>query len=87
MRLNDSSLSFVLNFLLGVAWAMLFLGVSSTFLSYYSESLSFALIYGVISTLPGLFAILILEHIFTSRATYIEMTKQTALLEAILHKD
>lgn len=87
MRLNDASLSFVINFLLGVAWAIAFLGASSTFFSFYQESLSFALIYSVIAFLPGLIAVLLLEHILTSRATYFELTKQSKLLEALLKKD
>jgi len=88
MRLNDTSLSFVINFLLGVAWATSFLGLIITFFFYFSESFTFtfAIVLSFLSALPGLFGVLILEHIITSRATYIEITKQTKLLEALVHK-
>ncbi|MDQ7086298.1 MAG: hypothetical protein Q9M36_15970 [Sulfurovum sp.] len=87
MRLQNKSLDFVVNFLLGVAWATLFVGMISTFLSYYSESLLYAMIFGLFASLPGLIGILLLEYIITSRESYIQLQKQTHLLEQLLHKE
>lgn len=83
MRLKDRSLGFVVNFLLGVAWAIAFIGAISTFFSYYSESFFFALISAFIAALPGLIGILLLEHMITSKEKYLELQKQTLLLEKI----
>jgi drug/metabolite transporter (DMT)-like permease len=87
MRLSNHSLSFVINFLLGVSWATFFLAGISTFFSYYSESLISASFLAIFASLPGLFMVLILEHIITMKSTHHEIKKQTKLLEAILSKD
>jgi len=84
MRLGDHPLSFVVNFLLGVAWATAFLGAISAFLSSYSDSFFLALIFAVMATLPGFISILLIEHFITSKEKYLELQKQTKLLEALL---
>ena len=87
MRLKDKSLSFVVNFLLGVAWASAFIGALTTFISLYSDSFLLALVYAAIAALPGLIGVLILEHIISSKEKQHELEKQTKLLEALLKKD
>jgi len=87
MRLKDRSLSFVVNFLLGVAWATAFIGAVSTFLSYYSESFLFALISAVVASLPEMIADLLIEHFITSKEKHLELQKQTKLLEQLIEKE
>jgi len=86
MRLKGTSLSFVINFLLGVAWATAFIGAVSTFLSFFSQSFLFAIIAAVIAMLPGLIGVLLLEYFIVSRDKYFELQKQTALLQKILEQ-
>jgi len=87
MRLKDRSLSFVVNFLLGVAWATAFIGAVSTFLSIYSDSLLFALISAVVASLPGMIGVLFIEHFITSKEKHLELQKQTKLLEKLIQKE
>jgi zinc transporter ZupT len=87
VRLKDNSLSFVVNFLLGVAWAAAFIGAVSAFLSYYSDSILFAFISGVIAALPGMIGVLLLEHFISSKEKQFELQKQTRLLEELLKKE
>jgi uncharacterized membrane protein YeaQ/YmgE (transglycosylase-associated protein family) len=84
MRLKDSSLGFIINFLLGVAWAAVLIGAVTSFLSFYSTSLLFAIVSSFIGALPGLIGILLLEYIITNKEKYEELTKQTKLLQQIL---
>ncbi len=84
MRLKDKSLSFIINFLLGVAWAFMLIGAVTSFLSSYHDGILVALISAFIGMLPGMFAVLLLEHIITSKEQYYELKKQTALLEKIV---
>ncbi len=83
MRLKDASLSFVVNFLLGVAWAAAFIGAVSAFLSYYSESFLFAMISAVVAALPGMIGVLFVEHFITSKEKHLELQKQTELLQQL----
>jgi uncharacterized membrane protein YeaQ/YmgE (transglycosylase-associated protein family) len=84
MRLKDSSLGFIVNFLLGVAWAAVLIGAVTSFLSFYSTSLLFAIVSSFIGALPGLIGILLLEYIITNKEKHEELKKQTKLLEEIL---
>ena len=86
MRLQNGPLSFVVNFLLGVAWASVLLGAITSFLTFYPESLLLAFISAFIGALPGMISVLILEHIITGKERYLELKKQTALLEKILEQ-
>jgi chromate transport protein ChrA len=86
MSLSEKSLGFVINFLLGVAWATVLIGAISTFLSYYSDSLFFAILSGLVATVPGMIAVLILEHIIISKDKYLELQKQTKLLQLLLQE-
>lgn len=87
MRLKDASLSFVVNFLLGVAWAAAFVGAVSTFLSYYSDSFLFAILSAAIAALPGMIGVLFIEHFMTSKEKHFELQKQTKLLEQLTQKE
>ena len=87
MRLKDKSLSFVVNFLLGIAWASALIGAVSTFFSLFSDSFLQALIFAAFAALPGLIGVLLLEHMITSKEKQFELEKQTKLLEALLHKE
>lgn len=87
MRLKDKSLSFVINFLLGVAWATAFIGAVSTFLSMYSQSFLFAIISAFVAALPGMIGVLFIEHFITSKEKHEELQKQTKLLEQLTKKE
>ena len=84
MRLEDKPLGFIINFLLGVAWAFVLTGAVTSFLAFYSTNLFFAIISAFIGTLPGLIGILLLEHIITNKEKYEELKKQTQLLEELV---
>jgi len=84
MRLGDRPLGFIINFLLGVAWAFVLIGTVTSFLSFYSENIFFAIIYACIGALPGMVAVLVLEYIITSKEKYAELQKQTKLLEELV---
>lgn len=83
MRLGDRPLGFIINFLLGVAWAFVLIGAVTSFMSFYSENIFFAIIYACIGALPGMVAVLLLEYIITSKEKYTELQKQTKLLEEL----
>ena len=87
MRLKDSSLGFVVNFLLGVAWAAVLIGAVTSFLSFYHNSFFFAIISAFVGALPGLVAVLLLEHIITNKEKHLELKKQTKLLQQLLVKN
>ena len=84
MRLEYKPLGFIINFLLGVAWAFVLIGAVTSFLAFYSTNLFFAIISAFIGTLPGLIGILLLEHIITNKEKYEELKKQTQLLEELV---
>ena len=86
MRLQNGPLSFVVNFLLGIAWAAFVLGAMTSFLAFYPESLLFAFISSFIGALPCMVSVLLLEHIITGKERYLELKKQTALLEKLLEQ-
>ena len=84
MRLQNAPLSFVINFLLGVSWAAVLLGAITSFLAFYQDSFFVALVSAFIGALPGMVAVLLLEHIITNKEKHLELKKQTALLEKLL---
>ena len=86
MRLQNGPLSFVVSFLLGIAWAAVLLGAITSFLAFYPESLLLAFISAFIGALPGMISVLLLEHIITGKERYVELKKQTALLEKLLEQ-
>ena len=84
MRLKDRSLGFIVNFLLGVAWAFVLIGAVTSFLTFYSTSWFYAIVSALIGVLPGLIGILFLEHIITNKEKHYELKKQTQLLEELV---
>jgi len=86
MRLENKTLAFVINFLLGIAWAAVLIGAVTSFLSFYQSSFFFAVVSAFVGALPGLLAVLLLEHIITNKEKHLELKKQTKLLEQILRK-
>jgi len=84
MRLQNGPLSFVVSFLLGVAWASVLLGAVTSFLSFYQISIFLGIVSAVIGVLPGMVMVVALEHVITAKERYLELKKQTALLEQLL---
>lgn len=84
MRLQNGPLSFVVNFLLGVAWASVLLGAVTSFLTFYHESFLLAVVSAFIGALPGMVSVLLLEHVITAKERHLELKKQTELLEKLL---
>lgn len=84
MRLKDKSLNLVVNFLLGISWATVLLGAITSFLSFYHDSLLYAIISAFIGAVPGMVGVLLLEHIITNKEKYYELKKQTKLLESLV---
>ena len=87
MRLGDKSLEFIVNFLLGVSWALIVIGALSAFVNYYSYSFGIMIVYTFVGMLPGVFALVLLEHIIVSKEKFIELKKQTRILEALQAKE
>jgi len=86
MRLEDKYLSFVVNFLLGVAWASVIIGAVTSFLSFYHDSFLQALVSAFVGSMPGIVAVLLLEVIITTKEKHLELKKQTKLLEELLSR-
>ncbi|WP_295421489.1 hypothetical protein [Sulfurovum sp.] len=84
MRLEDRSLGFVINFLLGVAWAAVLIGAVSSFLSFYQNSFLFALVSALIGAIPGMIGVLFLEYLIMSKEKCEELKKQTKLLQQLV---
>ncbi len=85
MRLGNKPLGFLVSFLLGVAWASVFVGAVTSFLTFYEEIFFYALVSAFIAALPGIAAVLALEYFITSKERLDELKKQTKLLEKLLH--
>ncbi len=86
MRLENGSLSFVINFLLGVSWAVMLIGATTSFLSFFHGNIFFAIVSALIGAIPGLVAVVLLEYFITDKEKLEELKKQTRLLEKIENK-
>ena len=86
MRLENKSLGFVVNFLLGVAWASALLGAVTSFLALYQISIFLGIISAVMGAVPGMVLVVLLEHVITAKERQLELQKQTALLEKLLEQ-
>jgi len=86
MRLLSKPISFIVNFLLGSAWAFMFIGAVTSFLALYSDNLFVAISYAFVGSLPGMAAIVLIEHIITNKEQLEELKKHTQLLEEINNK-
>ena len=83
MRLENGSLSFVINFLLGVSWAVMLIGAVTSFLSFIHDNIFFAIVSALIGAIPGFIAVVLLEYFITDKEKLDELKKQTRLLEKI----
>lgn len=83
MRLGSKSLEFIVNFLLGVSWALTLLGAISAFALSSDVSFFYMIVYTLIGMIPGIIALLVLEHVITSKEAFLELQKQTKLLETL----
>jgi zinc transporter ZupT len=87
MRVRERSLHFVVNFLLGVAWATAFIGAVSTFLSYYpTNPFLFSLLFALLAMIPGFIFVLCIEHFITAKERSYALEEQTRLLKELLQK-
>jgi len=83
MRLGNKPLGFLVSFLLGVAWASVFLGAITSFLTFYEETFFYALVSAFIAALPGIVSVLALEYFITSKEKLEELKKQTKILQQL----
>ena len=81
MRLHRNSLGFLINFLLGVAWALVLIGAFYTFYTYYRFSIIDGIVMTFLGALPGLFFVTVLEYMISGIERLEELKKQTAILE------
>ena len=86
MRFNSKSLGFVVNFLLGVSWAIMLIGAYTSFTLNYTHSILFGLFSAIMGAIPGLIAIILLEHFITNQEKLYELKKQTKLLSRLIEK-
>ena len=88
MRLHDMVLNFVLNFLLGIAWGFVFLGAFLLSYSFYLsyDNIPFTVMSVVFGMLPGLMAVVIIEHLITSKEKLAQLKEQTNLLQKLLNE-
>ena len=83
MRLNTTTLSQLVNFLLGVAWAIAVIGATSTFLYFLKINFIIAILSAILGAVPGLLMVLFLEYLILKSEKLEELKKQTALLEKL----
>ena len=86
MKLSSPLLSFLLNYLLGAAWAFSIAGAIITFYLYMDISLFFAFFSALLATLPGLLFVLFIEYFFMKQEHLYELQKQSRLIEELLRK-
>ena len=83
MRLKKSALGFVVNFLLGAAWASVLIGILYSFFYYYRFGFFDAAMMAFFGALPGLFGVIVLEYLIVGIERLDELKKQTSILEEI----
>ena len=83
MRLNTTTLSQLVNFLLGVAWAIAVIGVVSAFLSFFKINFFIAALSAILGAVPGLLMVLFLEYLILKSEKLEELKKQTDLLKKL----
>ena len=87
MRLEISTLARLVSFLLGVAWAIVLVGISFSFLSYFRLSIVDAFLMSFFGAMPGLIMVVLLEYVLIGMQRYEEMKRQTKLLEEIVEQN
>ena len=70
--------------MLGVAWAVAAVGAAYGFMTGNQFSLYYATIFSFLGILPGLFLVVILEFFYMKLDSFVEMRKQTDILNDIL---
>jgi len=84
VRASTKFLTFIVNFLLGVAWAIALVGATYGFMTGFSAGFFYALLFTFLGSLPGLFLVVLLEFFYLKLDTHLEMKKQTEILNEIL---
>ena len=85
MRLQNRTLSFVVNFLLGASWVTALLGAVTSFFTYYfSDGILLASLSFFMGAIPGMVLILLLELFIIQKEKHLELQKQTKLLEELI---
>ncbi len=84
MRLQSRTLSFLINFLLGVAWALALIGILSSIFTYASFGILSMAVHALVWATPGLLFVLLLEYILAGFQRNEELRKQSRLLEELL---
>lgn len=84
MKLRFRALSFLINFLLGVAWAFAFIGALSAFFTYQNFGIVAVVTHILIWAIPGLFLVIVLEYFLAGFQCNEELKKQSRTLERIL---
>ncbi len=87
MRLGDKALTIVVNFLLGVAWAVVLIGALGGFFSSRGHGVLNVVSSVAIGLLPGLIAVLLLEHFITVKEQLHELKKQNRLLRKLTEEN
>ena len=72
--------------MLGVAWAIVLVGVVSAFASFVKINLLFGIVSMILGAVPGLLMVLFLEYFILQSKKLNEMQKQTELLGKIVEK-
>jgi len=87
MRLSSRNLSALINFLLGVFWALAFLGSLSALSVFQYAGILSSLVFAFLWGLPGIFGVLVMEYLLAGFERTEEIKKQTRLLEELLRRD
>lgn len=87
MKLPISSLSILINFLLGASWAFALLGASTLFFLFINIGIFYALFSSFIGSLPGFFFVLLIEYFLMREEKLNELKKQTKLLEELVSQN
>ena len=83
MRLKTTILSQLVNFLLGVAWAIAVIGAASAFLSFLKINFFIAILSTILGAVPGLLMVLFLEYLILKSEKLEELKIQTDLLKKL----
>lgn len=87
MRLKTHILSRLVNFLLGVAWAIVVIGAISTFFYFLKVNFLIAILSAILGAVPGLLIVLFLEYLMLKSEKLEELKKQTELLTKLNSKN
>jgi predicted membrane-bound spermidine synthase len=85
--LRKSYIEFLISFLSGVSWALVFLGGGLFFIIFSHFSFFTGLLGAFIGAVFGLFMVLIVEIFSVQIQKLEELKRQTKLLEKLLKKD